>query len=70
MSKHNDDFYCLNSFHLFKTKNKLECSKRLFEKKNTFVALQCLLKIVGYYGLINTEHLIRQHLLLMQILNH
>ena len=36
MSKHNDDFYCLNGFHLFKTKNKLECSKRLFEKKKDF----------------------------------
>ena len=34
MSKQDNDFYCLNGFYLFKTKNKLESHKRLFEKKN------------------------------------
>ena len=32
-SKNNDDFYCLNCFHSFRTKNKLELYKRACKNK-------------------------------------
>ena len=34
MSKHDGDFYCLNCFHSFKTKNKFELDKKLHENKD------------------------------------
>ena len=34
MSKHYGDFYCLNSFHSFRTKNELESHKRICENKD------------------------------------
>ena len=30
-SNHNDDFFCLNCFHAFKIKNKLEAHKKIWE---------------------------------------
>ena len=33
-SKHHGDFYCLNCFHSFATKNKLSLHKRVCENKN------------------------------------
>ena len=33
-SKHHDNFYCLNCFHFFATKNKLESHKRVCENKD------------------------------------
>ena len=33
-SKYYGDFYCLNSFHSFRTKNKLELHKRVCENKD------------------------------------
>ena len=33
LSKHDGDFYCLNCFHLFRTKNKLESHKKVCENK-------------------------------------
>ena len=33
-SKNNADFYCLNSFHSFRTKKKLESHKRVCENKD------------------------------------
>ena len=33
-SKHQDDFYCLNCLHSFKTKNKLESHKKVCENKD------------------------------------
>ena len=35
-SKHDDDFYCLNCFHSFRTKNKLEPYKTLYENKDFY----------------------------------
>ena len=32
-SKHDDDFYCLNSLHSFRTGNKLESHKKVYENK-------------------------------------
>ena len=37
-SKHHDNFYCLNCFHFFATKNKLESHKE-YTKIKIFVAL-------------------------------
>ena len=37
-SKHDDDFYCLNCLHLFKTENKLEAQKK-YEEIKIFVML-------------------------------
>ena len=34
MSKHDGDFYCLNYFHLLRTKNKLESHKKVCENKD------------------------------------
>ena len=34
MSKHYSDFYCLNCFHSFRTKNKLESHKKVCENKD------------------------------------
>ena len=33
-SKNNADFYCLNSFHSFRTKKKLESHTRAYENKD------------------------------------
>ena len=33
-SKNNGDFYCLNCLHSFRTKNKLESHKRVYENKD------------------------------------
>ena len=33
-SKHDGDFYCLNCFHLFRTKNKLESHEKVWENKD------------------------------------
>ena len=33
MSKHNDDYYCLNGVHSFRTKNKLESHKKYLKIK-------------------------------------
>ena len=33
-SKNNNDFYCLNCLHSFRTKNKLESHKRVSENKD------------------------------------
>ena len=33
-SKNDGDFYCLNCLHSFRTKNKLELYKRLYENKD------------------------------------
>ena len=35
-SKHDDDFYCLNCFHSFRTKNKLEPYKTFYENKDFY----------------------------------
>ena len=32
-TKKNDDFYCLNCLHFFRTKNKITCYRKIFEKK-------------------------------------
>ena len=34
MLKHNGDYYCLNYFHSFITKNKLESHKKVCENKD------------------------------------
>ena len=33
-SNHNEDFYCLNCFHSYRTKNKLEAHKKICENHN------------------------------------
>ena len=33
-SNHDGDFYCLNCFHLYRTKNKLEAHKKIFENRD------------------------------------
>ena len=33
-SKHHSDFYCLNCFHSFATKNKLESHEKVCKKKD------------------------------------
>ena len=33
-SKHHDDFYCLNFLHSYRTKNKLESHKKVYENKD------------------------------------
>ena len=42
---HHDDFYCLNCFHAFRTKNKLEEHKKICEIM-IIVMQKCLLKII------------------------
>ena len=34
ISKHDGDFYCLNCLHSFRTKNKLESFKNVYENKD------------------------------------
>ena len=44
-STHKEDFYCLNCFHSYRTKNKLETHKKICEI--IIIAMQkCLLKII------------------------
>ena len=45
--KANGDFYCLNCFYLFKTKNELGCHERVCKNKY-FVELLCKLKKIIY----------------------
>ena len=33
-SNHDGDFYCLNCFHSYRTKNKLEAHKKIFENRD------------------------------------
>ena len=33
-SNHKEDFYCLNCFHSYRTKNKLESHKKIYENRN------------------------------------
>ena len=47
-SNHDGDFYCLNCFHSFRTKNKLESHKKKYVKITIFEILQCLLRALGY----------------------
>ena len=35
-SNHKEDFYCLNCFHLYRTKNKLEAHKKICENRDYF----------------------------------
>ena len=48
-SKHQGDFYCLDSLHFFATKNKLESHKNVCENKEFCnVEMKCYLKTVKY----------------------
>ena len=33
-SKHNDDFYCFNCLHSFRTENKLKCHEKVSKNKS------------------------------------
>ena len=44
-SDHKEDFYCLNCFHLYRTKNKLEAHKK-YVKIVIIVAYKCLPTII------------------------
>ena len=44
-SNHAEDFYCLNCFRSYSTKNKLEKHKKICEN-HSFVMYKCLLKII------------------------
>ena len=46
-SKHYGDFYCLNCFHSFRTRNDLECHKKVCENKD-FVMQLCFLETLKY----------------------
>ena len=66
-SKHQGDFYCLNSFHSFATENKCESHKNLYENNNFCnVAMPSEDDILEFnqYG-----NIIKYHLLFMLILN-
>ena len=51
-SNHKEDFYCLNCFHSYRTENKLEAYKKIYENHdychvdNNHVMLSCLLKTI------------------------
>ena len=44
-STHKEDIYCLNCFHSYRTKNKLEVHKK-YVKIITIAMYKCLLKII------------------------
>ena len=44
-SNHKEDFYCLNCFHAYSTKNKLEAHKK-YVKTMIIVMQKCLLKTI------------------------
>ena len=46
-SNHNGDFYCLNCFHSYRTKNKLKKYER-YGKTMISVMLKCLTKIIKF----------------------
>ena len=43
-SNHNEDFYCLNCFHSYRTRNKLEAHTKIWENPN--YCHDCLMKII------------------------
>ena len=44
-SNHHDGFYCLNCFHSYRTKNKLEAHKKHVKTMN-IVMYKCLLRVI------------------------
>ena len=64
-SKHHGDFYCLNRFHSFATKNNLQSDKRLCEKKKIIMSTK-ISKILELHQYQNPK---KHHLLFMQILS-
>ena len=66
-SKHHGDFYCLNCLHSFATGKKIESHKKVCENKDFCNAVMPFenTKILEF----NQYHLIKHHLLFMQILN-
>ena len=67
-SKNSGNFYCLNCLHSLRTKNKLESHKKVWENNDFCSFVMPSEEIKMYKSLINTENLISQYLLFMQIL--
>ena len=44
-STHKEDFYCLNCFHSYKTRNKLESHKKICENHD-YCDVECQLKVI------------------------
>ena len=65
-SKHHGDFYCLNCFHSFATKNNLQSDKRVCEKKKIIIMSTKISKILELNQYQNPK---KHHLLFMQILS-
>ena len=66
-SKNDGDFYCLSYPHSFRTKNKSEVHKKVFENKDFYNVIMPS-EDTKILGVINIKNLIKHHLLFMQIL--
>ena len=56
ISNHKEDFYCLDCFRSYRTKNKLEEHKKICENHN-YCMLKCLLKIIIKLNIIKKKNL-------------
>ena len=67
-SKNNADFYCLNCFHSYRTKDKLESHKKVCENKDFYniIVTSVEAKLLEF---VEIENWIKHHLLFMLILN-
>ena len=67
-SKYDCDFYCLNCFHSFRTKNNLKSYKRVSENKD-FCNIVMPSEDAKILELNQIKNLIKYHSLFMQIVN-